>query len=83
MSEHDCGFPGPPSGPDSLTRLYLMTGKSICGHLPFYQEEKQITLSSIRDFPYISLTNQVTSPPLAARESRKVRNRDVIGLDVS
>lgn len=67
-----CGFLGPPSGPSSLMRLYPMIEKSICRQLPSYQEKKQITLSSINDFPYITLANQVTSPPLAARESTKV-----------
>jgi len=45
MSEDVCGFLGPPSGPGSLMRLYLMIEKTICRQLSSYQEKKQITLS--------------------------------------
>lgn len=70
-SEHPCCFLSPPPWAWWPQAALSHGREESCGHFPFYQE-RQTFLRSHSRLPYISLTNRVTSPPLIARESRKV-----------
>lgn len=60
-----------PHGPGGLKQLYLKAEKSIVDTFPSIRRDRSF-LEATADFPYISLTNRVTSPSLSARESREV-----------